>query len=154
MKQYFVAEPGASPHGPYDEAMVKSACEQRMYPPGTKVWWEGATQWELVELVFGKGAPDVVPSPPSAITPDIGNKEPKTGGSKWQDGMMNILLITGIIAGNTCFSIWLNEMDVFHHSIPVSLRLFFLPGCILGVVIGVIALICKGIRKAYKFIRK
>ena len=79
MNQYFVAEPGKSPHGPYDEAMVKSACEQGMYPPGTKVWWEGATQWELVELVFDKGAPDVVPSPPSAIKQISVTKSQKRG---------------------------------------------------------------------------
>ena len=80
MKQCFVAEPGKSPHGPYAEAMVKSAYEQGMYPPGTKVWWEGATQWELVELVFGRGAPDAVSQPPSAVAPDIVNKEPETEG--------------------------------------------------------------------------
>lgn len=77
MRQYYVAEPGKSPQGPYAEAMVKSAYEQGMYPPGTKVWWEGATQWEQVELVFGKGAPDAVspslppPLPPVPVMPPV-----------------------------------------------------------------------------------
>ena len=64
MKHYFVAEPGASPHGPYAEAMVKNAYEQGMYPPGTKVWWDGGENWTPAESVFGKREQHVVPLPP------------------------------------------------------------------------------------------
>ena len=64
MKQYYVAEPGASPHGPYAEAMVKRAFEHRMYPPGTKVWWEGAPEWVPMEAIFCKELQHTVPPPP------------------------------------------------------------------------------------------
>lgn len=63
MKKYFVTEPGASPHGPYDETMVKRAFEHGMYPPGTKVWWEGCVDWTPIESVFGKAEANEVPSP-------------------------------------------------------------------------------------------
>lgn len=68
MKKYFVTEPGTSPHGPYDETMVKRAFEHGMYPPGTKVWWEGCVDWTPVESVFGKAEANEVP-PPHAPAP-------------------------------------------------------------------------------------
>lgn len=64
MKQYYVAEHGASPHGPYTEAMVKRAFEHGMYPPGTKVWWEGSPEWLPIEAIFGKKTQHTVPPPP------------------------------------------------------------------------------------------
>lgn len=67
MKQYYVAEPGASPHGPYAEAMVKRAFEHGMYPPGTKLWWEGAENWTPVEYVWGDAVKQA--EPPSAPPP-------------------------------------------------------------------------------------
>lgn len=68
MKQYFVAEPGVSPKGPYAEDMVKLAFVHGMYPPGTRVWWEGCIDWTPVESVFGKSRPNAVPpSPPPSF---------------------------------------------------------------------------------------
>lgn len=67
MKQYFIAEPGKPPQGPYAEAMVKSAFEQGMYPPGTMVWWDGCENWTLAESAFGCGEQrDVSPQPPGS----------------------------------------------------------------------------------------
>ena len=142
MKQYFVAEPGKSPHGPYAEAMVKSAYEQGMYPSGTKVWWEGATQWELVELVFGKGMPDAVPQPPSAVAPDIVNKEPETGGDI-------LLYYIGFMAVYICLLILSDDIIPSFRHLSGSVQ-YILLSSISCVVIGVIALICKGIRKLFK----
>lgn len=68
MKKYFVTDPGSSPHGPYDETMVKRAFEHGMYPPGTKVWWEGCVDWTPIESVFGKAEANEVP-PPHAPAP-------------------------------------------------------------------------------------
>lgn len=67
MKQYYVAEPGASPHGPYAEAMVKRALEHGMYPPGTKLWWEGAPEWVPIEATFSKKTQHTVPPPPPRV---------------------------------------------------------------------------------------
>lgn len=64
MQKYFVVEPGASPHGPYAKTMVKRAFEHRMYPPGTKVWWEGAPEWVPIEAIFGSKTQHTVPAPP------------------------------------------------------------------------------------------
>lgn len=64
MKEYFVATPGASHHGPYAEAMVKRAFEHGMYPHGTKVWWEGAENWTPIEFVFGNKVKHEAPPPP------------------------------------------------------------------------------------------
>lgn len=68
MQEYFVTEPGASPHGPYAEAMVKRAFEHGMYPHGTKVWWEGAENWTPIEFVFGNRAKDAAPPPHVGFT--------------------------------------------------------------------------------------
>lgn len=67
MQKYFVVEPGASPHGPYAETMVKRAFEHRMYPPGTKVWWEGAPEWVPIEAIFGSKTQYTVPPPPPRV---------------------------------------------------------------------------------------
>ena len=67
MKQYYVAEPSASPHGPYAEAMVKRAFEHGMYPPGTKLWWEGAPEWVPMEAIFCKEPQHTVPPPPPRV---------------------------------------------------------------------------------------
>ncbi|MDO5490664.1 MAG: GYF domain-containing protein [Bacteroidaceae bacterium] len=67
MRQYYVYIPGASPHGPFAEAMVKSAYEQGMYPPGTKVWWEGCENWTPAESVWGGGEQRAVLPQPSDL---------------------------------------------------------------------------------------
>lgn len=63
MKQFHIAEPGESPHGPYDESMVKRAFEHGMYPEGTLAWHEGASDWMPINHFFD------VRQPPRSLTP-------------------------------------------------------------------------------------
>lgn len=73
MKQFYIAESGESPHGPYDEAMVKRAYEHGMYPEGTLVWHEEADDWERIENIFGPHIatrPIMPPPPPPVPAPD------------------------------------------------------------------------------------
>ena len=92
MKQYYVTEPGASPHGPYTEAMVKRAFEHGMYPLGTKVWWEDAEDWMPVDCVFGgtgkqaeppSAPPPPPPPPPSGYTNTPYMPPPAAPSSGW-----------------------------------------------------------------------
>lgn len=63
MKQYYIAEPGTSPHGPYNEDMVKRAFEHGMYPQGTLAWHEGASDWLPVEQFFAQPRRPATPPP-------------------------------------------------------------------------------------------
>ncbi len=92
MKQYYVAEAGASPHGPYTEDMVKRAFEHGMYPPGTKLWWEGAPEWVPMEYVWGgsvkqaeppSAPPPPPPPPPSGYTNTPYMPPPAAPSSGW-----------------------------------------------------------------------
>lgn len=86
MKDYFVAEPGASPHGPYSETMVRRAFKHGMYPPGTKVWWEEGNDWTPIESAFGKALPhaDSPPPPPSfASVPHYPSLPPVVFSAGW-----------------------------------------------------------------------
>lgn len=53
MKQFHIAEPGKSPHGPYAKSMIMHAYEHGSYPPGTLVWVEGSANWMPIESVLG-----------------------------------------------------------------------------------------------------
>lgn len=66
MKQYHIAEPGESPHGPYDESMVRRAFEHGMYPEGTLAWHEGASAWMPINHFF-----DVQQHPRSLTPPPL-----------------------------------------------------------------------------------
>ena len=159
MNQYFVAEPGKSPHGPYAEAMVKSAYEQGMYPPGTKVWWEGATQWELVELVFGKGISHAVPPPlPVALPPAPPvHQNPVTMPQKAGTARVGevLVIVFGCLIGVfliVCFFMVRTKQIKFRGDFSME-SIMWVVGTVIcfAIVIGYIG---KGIRKAYKFIRK
>ena len=163
MNQYFVAEPGKSPQGPYAEAMVKSAFEQGMYPPGTKVWWEGATQWELVELVFGKGISHAVPPPlPVALPPAPPvhqNPQPEPVTMPQKAGTASVGEVLGIVFGGligvflfVCFFMVRTKQIKFRGDFSME-SIMWVVGIVIcfAIVIGYIG---KGIRKAYKFIRK
>ena len=154
MKKYFVAEPGKSPHGPYAEAMVKSAYEQGMYPPGTKVWWEGATQWEQIELVFGKGMPDAVPPPlppppPVPVMPPVPvavpEKEeggPSPDSAQESAGQWGCGGIWGTLFGLGIVVRWIlryYKKNDFGDSIGWDILFILL---IVGAVVGVVGAIC------------
>lgn len=87
MKQYRIAEPGAMPHGPYAETMVKRAFERGLYPEGTLIWSEDMPRWQPIEEFFtpkraeppplpaGHSAPPVPPAQTSrsAVSDEEGN---------------------------------------------------------------------------------
>ncbi len=163
MNQYFVAEPGKSPQGPYAEAMVQSAFEQGMYPPGTKVWWEGATQWELVELVFGKGISHAVPPPlPVALPPAPPvhqNPQPEPVTMPQKAGTASVGEVLGIVFGGlislfvfVCFSMVRTKQIKFRGDFSME-SIMWVVGTVF-IILALIYVICEGIRKAYKFIRK
>lgn len=83
MREYFVAAPGASHHGPYAEAMVKRAFEHGMYPHGTKVWWEGAENWTPIEFVFGNTVPTPPPPPRADFTNTLHLDSPSMPSAGW-----------------------------------------------------------------------
>ena len=63
MKQYHVAKPGESPHGPYAEAMIKHAHERGLYPAGTLIWTEDIIEWQPIEKIFGRSSSTPPPLP-------------------------------------------------------------------------------------------